>query len=279
MKRLKTIVLAIVIAMIANVVEARSTKVHVVERGETIESIAKKYNITKDELIKQNPDVAQFVYVGMELTIPVAPVTETVATFVAESNPEVTQQNAYASTAYRETTKQSVTESEEEIEFHNWGLGYIAAFEAFDEGIYGVNYNIINDRKIGGHLFAGMNLGLVDTDYTRYFVRIGPNYSVSIAENVSFYVPFTVDLTWATHPENKKVTTTPNTNNNVNWDDKAHTYDKKESKTEFGWGLSLTPSLAIKLGGIYLNAGVALMWDEASSEVDAGIMLGIGFKL
>ncbi len=278
MKRLKTTVLAIVIAMIANVATAQGTKVHVVERGETIESIAKKYNITKDELIKQNPDVAQFVYVGMELTIPATAVSEQVVSSITETKTEQSY-NTFTSSFAKTSSTQTSVESEEEVEFHNWGLGYIAAFEAFDEGIYGVNYNIINDRKIGGHLFAGMNLGLVDTDYTRYFVRIGPNYSVSIAENVSFYVPFTVDLTWATHPENKKVTTTPNTNNNVNWDDKAHTYDKKESKTEFGWGLSLTPSLAIKLGGIYLNAGVALMWDEASSEVDAGIMLGIGFKL
>lgn len=279
MKRLKTIVLAIAIAIVTNIAVAQSTKVHVVERGETIESIAKKYNVTKEELVKLNPDVAQFVYVGMEISIPVSLVKEAVINSVEESNTELTTKDTYASSFVDTSTEQVTVESSDDVEFNNWGLGYIAALEAFDEGIYGVHYNIINDRKIGGHLFAGMNLGLVDTDYTRYFVRIGPNYSVSIAENVSFYVPFTVDLTWATHPENKKVTTTPNTNNNVNWDDKAHTYDKKESKTEFGWGLSLTPSLAIKFGGIYLNAGIALMWDEASSEVDAGIMLGIGFKL
>lgn len=43
---------------------------HVVDKGETIESIAKKYGVTKESIIELNPDAAQFVYVGMELKIP-----------------------------------------------------------------------------------------------------------------------------------------------------------------------------------------------------------------
>ncbi len=91
MKRLKTIVLAIAIAIVTNIAVAQSTKVHVVERGETIESIAKKYNVTKEEIVKLNPDVAQFVYVGMELSIPVSPVSET--TVAPESATSVTETN------------------------------------------------------------------------------------------------------------------------------------------------------------------------------------------
>ena len=44
---------------------------HVVERGETLASIAERYGITEDEIIKLNPEAAQFIYVGMELWIPV----------------------------------------------------------------------------------------------------------------------------------------------------------------------------------------------------------------
>lgn len=49
---------------------AQSTKVHLIRRGETISSIAQKYNITKEELIKANPKTKNFIYVGMELIIP-----------------------------------------------------------------------------------------------------------------------------------------------------------------------------------------------------------------
>lgn len=72
MKKTKKILLAIIVALTANIAVAQTAKIHVVERGETIESIAKKYGITKDALVAVNPDAAQFVYVGMELTVPVA---------------------------------------------------------------------------------------------------------------------------------------------------------------------------------------------------------------
>lgn len=71
MKKAKKFVLAIIVAMTANIAVAQSTKIHVVERGETIESIAQKYGVTKDAIVKLNPDAAQFVYVGMELAVPV----------------------------------------------------------------------------------------------------------------------------------------------------------------------------------------------------------------
>lgn len=44
---------------------------HIVDRRETLASIAKKYNISEQELISANPDAGQFIYDGMELTIPV----------------------------------------------------------------------------------------------------------------------------------------------------------------------------------------------------------------
>lgn len=53
-----------------------STSKHVVERGETLASIAKHYSVTEEEIIKLNPDAAQFVYVGMELTIPAVKVND-----------------------------------------------------------------------------------------------------------------------------------------------------------------------------------------------------------
>lgn len=43
---------------------------HIVERGETLNSIAQKYGVTEQQILDINPDAAQFIYVGMELNIP-----------------------------------------------------------------------------------------------------------------------------------------------------------------------------------------------------------------
>ena len=47
-----------------------STVKHTVDRGETLQSIAKRYAATEAKIIELNPDATQFVYVGMELTVP-----------------------------------------------------------------------------------------------------------------------------------------------------------------------------------------------------------------
>jgi len=44
--------------------------IHTVEKGETFYSIKKKYGISKDDLIKLNPEVADGLKVGLELKIP-----------------------------------------------------------------------------------------------------------------------------------------------------------------------------------------------------------------
>lgn len=71
---------------IANLsVSAETT--HVVDRGETLESIAKKYGVTSAQIIELNPTAAQFIYVGMELNIPekiVQPVYQQSSTILPE---------------------------------------------------------------------------------------------------------------------------------------------------------------------------------------------------
>lgn len=66
--RMAAIIAAILLCIAP--VTAQSVKKHIVERGETLASIAEKYGISQDELARLNPDAAQFVYVGMELMLP-----------------------------------------------------------------------------------------------------------------------------------------------------------------------------------------------------------------
>lgn len=70
MKRFLTIIIIIIIGG-CNLIAQSSTTIHTVQRGETLASIAKNYGVTEKQIIEANPDAAQFIYVGMELTIPV----------------------------------------------------------------------------------------------------------------------------------------------------------------------------------------------------------------
>ena len=67
---------------------AQTSITHTIMRGETIESIAKKYNITVEDLKRANPALEKMHYVGMTLKIPTlqtsSPVTTTAETNVKE---------------------------------------------------------------------------------------------------------------------------------------------------------------------------------------------------
>ena len=53
-----------------NSLAAYPNKEHIVERGETIESIATKYNIDVEMIVNHNPSVAELFYTGMSIVIP-----------------------------------------------------------------------------------------------------------------------------------------------------------------------------------------------------------------
>ena len=47
---------------------------HVVQRGETLESIAEYYNVSVEDIDKANPNMDGVVYVGLKLNIPTSSV-------------------------------------------------------------------------------------------------------------------------------------------------------------------------------------------------------------
>lgn len=68
MKQLLALCAALLLSI--GVVSAQNTTTHIVDRGETLASIAKKYGTTDAEIIRLNPEAGQYIYVGQELTIP-----------------------------------------------------------------------------------------------------------------------------------------------------------------------------------------------------------------
>ncbi|MCD8296554.1 MAG: LysM peptidoglycan-binding domain-containing protein [Prevotella sp.] len=84
---------------------------HIVAEGETLESIAQRYNTSVETITAINPDAAQTIYVGMEVKIPVTIVesgTETVTTQPNNTN----------------TTVQTVNTGVYDDSFTKWDVAY-----------------------------------------------------------------------------------------------------------------------------------------------------------
>ena len=83
---LKKLFLSAVLCTASMVAMAQSQIItHVVQRGETLESIAKYYNISVADLNNANPNADGIIYVGMKLAVPVmAAATTTTSTVASE---------------------------------------------------------------------------------------------------------------------------------------------------------------------------------------------------
>lgn len=66
---MKKLLLTMIALLSMTIAVAQQTS-HTVQRGETLESIARKYNVTTAAIKKANPNAADMIYVGMKLIIP-----------------------------------------------------------------------------------------------------------------------------------------------------------------------------------------------------------------
>ena len=69
------------------------TVTHVVQRGETLESIADYYKVSVDDINKANPNADGMVYVGMKLNIPTSSRPQKVSNNDNQGEPTYTQEN------------------------------------------------------------------------------------------------------------------------------------------------------------------------------------------
>ena len=67
---MKRFFIIMIVAMSMTTTMAQEVVEHVLQRGETIESVAKKYGVSVADLQEVNPDIANMTYVGMKIKIP-----------------------------------------------------------------------------------------------------------------------------------------------------------------------------------------------------------------
>ena len=227
--------------------------IHVVQRGETLESIAKLYNVSVDDVKKVNGDGDILVYAGMKLTIP----TDDGKVIRSVGNLP-TGLGEYPRPGFGAPTETDGNEpnvwrkNQTRVMF---GVEYCAlSFKSAKEsGHYGLTLDVLN---IGGSLFGGsltmgsFNYGLVGKDYTSDLVQFGPTISCELAKNllVSLPVQCLCDVSFS------------GSNINAHW----------------GWGLS--PRAYYCARRVSFNAGVIVDGEfSKKNKVNCGFVTGVSF--
>lgn len=154
------------------------TVTHVVQRGETIESIAEIYKVSVEDIDKANPNADGIVYVGMKLNIPTSSAQpKTSATDVSiETNrtQELTSEKYPVRNVSKADKEYSVQRADKEYgEFSftlEFGYGFINGSNNYMyETTVGANYTLPYNLYVGariGYNSANYN-GLINIDRER----------------------------------------------------------------------------------------------------------------
>lgn len=164
--------------------------IHIIKRGETIESVANKYGISIEDLIKANPSANDYFYIGMKLTIP-----DSVDKKDEKTVPLKVENPIATDTSY-EYYKKDI-EKKDMNRYSNYGVRYNAPFESAGSGYYALESQIYYYSGLGLVMGIGSNMGIVDINYASVSFILGPAYAYkynnillsSAIELVGNYIP------------------------------------------------------------------------------------------
>lgn len=233
------------------------TITHTVGRGETLESIAKRYGTTREKIIELNPDATQFIYVGMELVIPVIMANE-----IQKNNSKGTE----IAQGYRENEEKNYLEEYNNKTFNEvlhrnfWVAQYQLGDFRYAEytSCYGVGIffpSICNwgAFHFGGNLNFSINAGVVK--YWGCLFDFGPSIRYDFTENVFFNMPIDVRC--------------------------VVTFPEGTTSTHTDWGMQFAPALHVFLTekfGIYVGPQMTIGFNSGAKPA-FGLVAGISFDI
>lgn len=181
---MKKIFITFILLFIFLGMSAQTTISHIVRRGETIESIAKKYEVSVEELQQLNPSTKKYLYAGMKLVIPSGSSTRQ-STQVQDPVVDDHSKRALTTEAeavpYKEIKHKASNHSNlEKSSFSSIGITLGHDFTDVVGMTYGIQYQYFMSNGIGATLTVGANYGLED-DADIVF-RVGPSYVYPITD-------------------------------------------------------------------------------------------------
>ena len=176
---IKKIFLSVLLCTVCMLSMAQSqTVTHVVQRGETLESIAEYYKVSVEDINKANPNAEGIVYVGMKLNIPTSSKPQIVSNIDNQSGSTYTQGNNIKhhsnDKVYQEHKYKAAKNEDEKVgkfEFAGeLGFGFIKGADNFMyEATVGANY------RLPYNLYIGARIGYNSANYTGLIKIEGQN--------------------------------------------------------------------------------------------------------
>lgn len=214
MKQIYRLLVAVAFVLLGTVSAAAQTNdtvKHVVDRGETLASIAKRYSVTEAKIIELNPDAAQFVYVGMELVIPVSKTVGSPDN--STQNPTQFSARTSAGTVSNTVSTTAVPYNAGEVEdFKKWdivgriGYGFLPKVEGASSSGNGVmTFNLGANYNFSKSFYLGAKIGYtgsftsaywregnisIDTDNDFISIPIETGYRIYFGDTKFALVPY-----------------------------------------------------------------------------------------
>lgn len=258
-QKLLAVLLAVVLGVSLAVAQTK-TVTHTVGRGETLKSIANRYGTTIDKIIELNPDAVQFIYVGMELSIPAMAVPadgEANTSINDDLKPQIVPTNRQSTNIYSAGRADEDTfESERKRDAYEVGYGASSFEDVKLSGSYGLSMTFL-PWKIAPRLYAGfhfsplnLNYGLVPSSAASDLIKLGPAIGYYFTPKVFIAMPLNV-LCGIYFNEDDKVTTT--------------------------WGMSLAPCVYFgSNAGVFVGPQLTFAF-SGGSDVACGFRAGFYF--
>lgn len=251
-----------------------TTVTHIVQRGETIEGIAEYYHVSVEAINKANPNMDGMIYVGMKIAVPAdtsaKPSTDAVCdTPQPRQGMPVREGGAAAVSRSTDGGNGSVGSKQPDLDdFSFYGIGYRAIFEDAGKGRYGFSVMALSSSGWGANFFLGADYGLAKKHFEGVCFYVGPSYGHAFG---NVLLTGSLDFVGAYVGQGEREQTGTN--------HKGETYTYMGTKSEFGWGVAITPQVSIKLGKAIPYMGLDFDWAKGSDGIDVGFFVGVGFDI
>lgn len=210
---IKRFFLSVLLCTVCVLAMAQSqTITHIVQRGETIESIADYYKVSVADINKANPNADGIIYVGMKLNIPAStsPKNETRTEKTTTSGISSNENTSYVPQS--STTKKSYdNETTLGLQFARVKASYLfpTEMEKSSRGHYRSSYNLSfvleGEYVFNPNIFAGFGLGYMaqgscnsdrnqDEDGIRYQQYESQYHYVMVPLSIGYRMPITKNV-------------------------------------------------------------------------------------
>lgn len=259
----KRVAITAILAVISNIAFAEIT--HIVERGETIEDVAKKYNVSVEDIKTANPDMGSVFFSGMKIKIPENAASQNVQS-VDIPNEEAVVNNPTTYTEEKHTEENVIPQTRKPVA-KTYDTVYHPIFavaqylmgdfkSAKTSGAYGLGI-VASSISHWGRFHVGANVNfLINAGFVDDWgciISFGPSARIDI--NKSFFVNIPVNAICSV------------------------TFPDGSTDTETTWGASIAPCIHAFISekfGIFVGPQLSVPFSSGSKAV-FGFQAGLSY--